>query len=408
MKTPINNGILQSDFDFAGFQPLNLVLPASVARKFDVKTYGAEGDGVTDDTTAIQNALADIPSTGGVLYFPAGQYVYSGVTLVLDRRITVEGDGGGIEAISLTDLLANTLSISTIDFDSDTGTLFDVQAHGCAFKNIQLRNTHSTAPTAGAGILVSANGDRTNYTGLTVNGFYINIDVQAGWMQNFHDCYIVAPVLYGLKLSHTAHIDYGDHSITNCQFLTARSRAATSAIRIESGGGIKIANTKINSMAVMAYPWVNGIDLAVASNVATSDLIVTGCSIENFSAIGIKGTTGVASSFWGNIVITGNQISPIIANNQYAINLTATTAGDFNGVSIVGNLATISSSANPAIYLEKCSNVAMAGNMHAGFSDAVVIGASVTFARSATIPPGGTTGQSLKKLSNANYDVGWA
>ena len=43
--------------------------------------YGATGDGVTDDTTAIQNALNDlrIARNNGwsVLYFPAGTYLIS-------------------------------------------------------------------------------------------------------------------------------------------------------------------------------------------------------------------------------------------------------------------------------------------------------------------------------------------
>ena len=43
-----------------------------------VKTYGAAGDGVTDDTAAINAAIAAVaassPANGGVVYFPAGVY----------------------------------------------------------------------------------------------------------------------------------------------------------------------------------------------------------------------------------------------------------------------------------------------------------------------------------------------
>jgi hypothetical protein len=42
-----------------------------------VKDFGAVGNGVTDDTTAIQLAATHISTTGGTLFFPAGDYVIS-------------------------------------------------------------------------------------------------------------------------------------------------------------------------------------------------------------------------------------------------------------------------------------------------------------------------------------------
>ncbi|AZV43746.1 hypothetical protein BAOM_3137 [Peribacillus asahii] len=47
----------------------------------DVKSFGAKGDGVTDDSVAIQNAIATLPKTGGKLLFPPGVYLHGdGVT----------------------------------------------------------------------------------------------------------------------------------------------------------------------------------------------------------------------------------------------------------------------------------------------------------------------------------------
>lgn len=40
----------------------------------DVKVYGAVGDGTTDDTTAIQNAINDAIADGGSVFFPVGRY----------------------------------------------------------------------------------------------------------------------------------------------------------------------------------------------------------------------------------------------------------------------------------------------------------------------------------------------
>lgn len=41
----------------------------------NVRDYGAKGDGVTDDTTAIQNAIMALSPQGGVVLFPIGDYV---------------------------------------------------------------------------------------------------------------------------------------------------------------------------------------------------------------------------------------------------------------------------------------------------------------------------------------------
>jgi len=43
-------------------------------RYIDVKEYGAKGDGIADDTEFIQNAIDELSESGGVLYFPGGNY----------------------------------------------------------------------------------------------------------------------------------------------------------------------------------------------------------------------------------------------------------------------------------------------------------------------------------------------
>jgi hypothetical protein len=250
MMTPLYNAVLQNNIDFAGFSAVNVGGGLS-GRAFDVKSYGAGGDGVTDDTGAIQSALGAIPAVGGVLYFPAGRYKYSGSPLVLSKPITVMGDGGGVRYLSTVPIVGVTgqPAISSIDFDSATGVLFDVTAHGCAFKSLGLRNTSLITPSAGSGIRISAGGDRTRYENIAVDGFYINIDVQAGSGHVWDGCWICAPILYGLKLRNILITDAGDHFISNCYIAEGNSRNAAAAIRIESGGGVKIVNSKINTIS---------------------------------------------------------------------------------------------------------------------------------------------------------------
>lgn len=56
---------------------------------YNVKHYGAVGNGVADDTTAIQAAITACPA-GSVVYFPPGRYVVSS-TLTIGMGITLQG-----------------------------------------------------------------------------------------------------------------------------------------------------------------------------------------------------------------------------------------------------------------------------------------------------------------------------
>lgn len=59
----------------------------------NVKTFGAVGDGVADDTVAIQGALDDAAATGRAVYFPTGIYLISDSLVYSARRISMFGDG---------------------------------------------------------------------------------------------------------------------------------------------------------------------------------------------------------------------------------------------------------------------------------------------------------------------------
>lgn len=62
----------------------------------NVKTsfFGAKGDGITDDTSAIQNAINSLAATGGVVYLPTGVYKISSA-ITLHTQIILQGDSIG-------------------------------------------------------------------------------------------------------------------------------------------------------------------------------------------------------------------------------------------------------------------------------------------------------------------------
>lgn len=70
-----------------------------------VKDFGAVGDGVTDDTTKIQDALDSISNTGGLLLFPEGIYLvssklifYSNQSLVFEKGAVIK-QGAAIDCL---------------------------------------------------------------------------------------------------------------------------------------------------------------------------------------------------------------------------------------------------------------------------------------------------------------------
>lgn len=64
----------------------------SLGHIVSVRDYGAVGDGSTDDTSAIQDAI-DAATAGSIVTFPKGAYEVTGITV--DKALTLRGEGVG-------------------------------------------------------------------------------------------------------------------------------------------------------------------------------------------------------------------------------------------------------------------------------------------------------------------------
>ena len=67
-----------------------------VSDHWDIKWFGAVGDGVTDDTTEIQAAIDLLPAEGGRIFFPPGDYVISSTITVGDGTNTTISTKTGV------------------------------------------------------------------------------------------------------------------------------------------------------------------------------------------------------------------------------------------------------------------------------------------------------------------------
>jgi polygalacturonase len=75
--------------------------PSIPDKTFDVKKYGAVGDGVADDTAAIQKAIAAAGTAGGgKVVLPAGTYLSGPITLVNNLELHLD-DGATLKALPM-------------------------------------------------------------------------------------------------------------------------------------------------------------------------------------------------------------------------------------------------------------------------------------------------------------------
>ena len=72
-------------------------LPDSFRGMYSVLDFGATGDGVTDNTPAFAEALAEAGKKGGIVYAPPGRYRFEG-HLTIPVGVTLMGSFGCVTA----------------------------------------------------------------------------------------------------------------------------------------------------------------------------------------------------------------------------------------------------------------------------------------------------------------------
>lgn len=127
----------------------------------NVLDFGAVGDGVTNDTDAIQSAIDELTS-GGVLYFPNGTYAISDELIVNVAGITFIGDNRWSTQIK--QLISNK-------------KIFNITAN---FTNIQsLGFIYSNTPISGA-TAIYCSGSYCTFENFIVRNSYIGIEFDTG------------------------------------------------------------------------------------------------------------------------------------------------------------------------------------------------------------------------------------
>ena len=131
-------------------RPLNIDTTIG-SGEINVKDYGATGDGVTDDTHAIQQALdaaaaygsyeVNVPQQRPPVHFPAGAYLVTALTIDGANNVTVKGDGRGATTI-LCHGAGPVFSLGT--FDSTPANPYVGTAQGFSMTGVTIMDDEKT------------------------------------------------------------------------------------------------------------------------------------------------------------------------------------------------------------------------------------------------------------------------
>lgn len=260
------------------------------------------------DTATFMAAHDALPAGGGVITLDAGPYLFNPDTIVISKAVHIVGQGASGGATSTAGGYTES-ALTTVRCASPTGIVFNVTANACVFEHFHLKNTSATAPTAGAGIAVTSGGAGTRFRGITVSGFYRNIDIQRGFEWFMSECASYDFVKTGLRIQDTTLPDGGDMGIVNCQFMAGPNNLAPqSCIEWVSGGGLRLVGNKMNQRGSATA--LMGLFLHPADNIATSVFTITGNSIENCNY-------GIYCDDTGNVLNNGTITKVSITGNEF-------------------------------------------------------------------------------------------
>jgi polygalacturonase len=347
---------------------------------------GAVGNGVADDTTAIQAALtAARTAGGGIVIVPPGTYLIS-QSLQIGTNTWLQGAGYGCTAIKAVNSFAAT------QVGSNTGMV--------------MLATYANGSTTVTNISV---------TGITFNGNQANIGSIPGYADNpecspislwncdqvtIAGCSVINSIGFSLYCQNITHFTIQGNYIVSGQGGT--SWVNQDGIHIAAGGTTQygvIAGNFVNTgtgssgddcIALQSYGTLadiivsgnvlsgggggNGITIPLSATSATaSNIVIDGNDIQSNQGTGIYVYEDGGASGWlvNNLAITGNTFAAWngAANGNWAIGL----IGIWEDVVISGNAiaAPVSAAGGvQGIYASGGTNIAIAGNRIAGLSGA--------------------------------------
>ena len=317
----------------------------------NVLDYGAKGDGVTNDTTAIQAAFnAATTLTGATIIFPAGNYLTTS-TLTLPRcahimGVTRRGVGNPPSMIGGSGIYANFAGPAMRASEAS------VTAYDLVISNLHIRGNKASYPS-GDGLQFVNIADITLDSLIVSNFGSSNIALSSGYDATIQNVYCALPG--GANI----YVDQSKVTILNCQSdggtyaVQGTSNAedllisngcffegATIAGIISSGIGTRISDSVINQTAggigiLTGLPAVR-IDIGTGVRVAGENTVASTIGIKLQDSIEYNVIGAIVTGFQTGISVASGFGSIIGGQYEGAVTGGNITASNFGYIQIIG------------------------------------------------------------------------
>jgi fibronectin type 3 domain-containing protein len=323
----------------------------------NVKSYGAKGDGVTDDTVAFLNAIA-AAQTGknNGIYVPMGHYVISSTLTLNGVEMVGKIEGGWpADTMPMPTLLIRQYSSPGL------ALLAGASVHGVAIEYDQGTPNNTNAPAIslqGIGITLSSLRILTPYDGIST------LEGATPGRARLSDILILQPTHAGVQITKCYDFVQYRHIEVLCNAAMSTGPAFSFG-RVDEGGyvGLVASNCAIG-MQFYADTDTNPAGGEFTGSFAGCSTINCGTGIMVTGDQKVKITGGDFTSVNYGAVINGTNAEVIIsggkwlANNNQAVLVTLGGNVIFDG-NMFGRSAPV---ANPLVWLQNCTTVTVNDN----------------------------------------------
>ncbi len=148
----------------------------------NVKQFGAVGDGVADDTTAISSAIDEF----NTVYFPNGTYLFSGIT-INKHNVTLYGTGESRSVLLMTNAAAAAVTIGSTAFTSGINIHnLKIEGNASNLGGISLgTTTFAAARIRIQDVFITGFQNAANGYGIRLNSNQ-NTDIENLWIEECH------------------------------------------------------------------------------------------------------------------------------------------------------------------------------------------------------------------------------